>query len=122
MKKYLLLLFVCVFLMSCSDDSTSDLQEDDMEMPDDNSDGNTTKLTYTQDIAPIISSNCLSCHGSPTRNGAPSSYNTFQLVSSAASRMDGRMNNANNPMPASGLIFQGDRDKFKQWISDGKLE
>lgn len=144
MKKLLLFLFVSLFIISCSSDSESDLQEDDTEMTDegngddsgdngtddgsgddsgnDGTDGSTAKLTYTADIAPIISSNCLNCHGATTRNGAPTSFNTFELVSSAATRMDSRMNNANNPMPASGLISQDLRDEFKQWITDGKLE
>lgn len=131
MKKLLLFLFVSLFIVSCSSDSESDLQEDDTTMTDEengddsgnnDTNGSTTKLTYTANIAPIISSNCLNCHGATRANGAPTSFNTFQLVSSAATRMDNRMNNANNPMPAAGLISQDLRDQFKQWITDGKLE
>lgn len=147
MKKLLLLCFLCVFVVSCSDDGDTDIEDDTTEMNDStnddtandnsNNDGgsnddnqntggdntdNTTKLTYTQDIAPIISSNCFNCHGSPTRNGAPFSLTTYSAVNTRASSMDSRMNNASNPMPTSGLISQDLRDRFKQWIADGKLE
>ncbi|MGY6649189.1 hypothetical protein [Wenyingzhuangia sp. IMCC45574] len=115
MKNFLLILFLSVFMLSCSNDSESDLVDNTP------SDG-TTKLTYTNDIAPIISSSCLNCHGATPSNGAPSSYHTYQLVKDGATRMDTRMNNASSPMPVAGLLPQATRDKFKQWITDGKLE
>ncbi len=124
MKKLLLLVLLSGFFIACSSDSSDDLQDNDTTMENSSKEETptTVKLTYTKDIAVIIKDNCLACHGSPTQNGAPSSFTSFTAVNSAALRMQNRMNSETNPMPKSGLLAKDVRAKFDQWITDGKLE
>lgn len=98
------------------DENGDDTEDDDTEE---------TLITYSANVATIISTNCLECHGAQTENGAPNSLHTYQLLSDAAEIVDYRMNSENNNMPPDsrgGLIAQADRDIIKQWIVDGLLE
>ena len=80
--------------------------------------------TYNDDIAPIIMSNCLNCHGATPSNGAPSSFNTYNLVKTGvqSGNILNRINNTTNPMPPNGLMSQSNRDIIQQWLDDGLLE
>jgi len=122
MKKTLILSFIALLSINCSNDSESDISETPVGNDVIEEGGETPKLTYTNDIATIVNNNCLECHGATPRNGAPTSFNTFDLVESAASSMNSRMNNSSRPMPTSGLLPLSTREKFTQWITDGKLE
>ncbi|MGY5352369.1 hypothetical protein ACXGQW_07380 [Wenyingzhuangia sp. IMCC45533] len=135
MKKFALILFVSLALANCSDDSTSDIDNssvtsntennadvDTDSSSDDNTNQQQTRLTYTNNIKTIIDNNCLECHSSPVRNGAPFSLTTFNQVSNRAGRMQVRMNSVSNPMPQRGLIASDLRAMFDQWITDGKLQ
>lgn len=75
MKKNLLFpVFVAtIFLISCTNDSTSDLLED-IEI---------TNVTYTTNIKSIIDNNCISCHATVPINYAPMSLTTYENVKEA---------------------------------------
>ena len=116
--KFKHLIFVTItslFIMNCSSSSGDDLSE----TPDPNP---STKITYDANIKSIISGNCTSCHGSPTSNGAPTSYTTYTQVKNAVNLIISRINNASNPMPQAGLMPQANRDLIQQWKDDGLLE
>ena len=69
-----------------------------------------------------MSGNCTSCHGSPTSNGAPTSYTTYNQVRNDVDKIISRINNASNPMPQNGLMPLATRQLIQQWKDDGLLE
>ncbi len=83
-----------------------------------------SNITYDGNVESIIASNCLGCHGNPTSNGAPSSFNTYSLVKTGvqSGNILNRINNTTNPMPPNGLMSQSNRDIIQQWLDDGLLE
>lgn len=118
-----ILLLSAVLVSSCTNDSESDLLiVDDTEGTDNGGDGENGDdvITFTADIQPIISSNCLGCHSSPPRNGAPFPLVTFDQVSA---RSGGIFNAVDaGTMPPSGRIPQALVDLIDQWIQDGLVE
>lgn len=107
---------ILALLFNCSSSSGDDLNNDPDPDPD------PTAVTYNNTVQSIISGNCLNCHGSPTANGAPTSYTTFTQVKNGIDGIINRINNASNPMPQSGLMSQENRDLIQQWKDDGLLE
>jgi uncharacterized membrane protein len=110
---------IVIMLFNCSSSS------DDEPTPNPNPNPNPTgKITYNGNIKSVMSANCTSCHGSPTTNSAPMSLTTYSQVKSAVETrgLINRINNANNPMPQSGLMTQTNRDLIQQWVDDGLLE
>ena len=117
MKKYLTLL-LCVGLVtfySCGDD--------DMETCE------TSNLTYTNDIAPIINASCGSaaCHGSDTMTSFP--MGNYEEASFAVTfgRIVGAINHEEGflPMPypeGAAKLDQCNIDKITAWINDGAPE
>lgn len=104
-------------IASCSNDSESDL----LELPGDNPD-NGDLVTYTTNVKAIIDGNCLGCHSSPPRNGAPFALTTFSQVSARANSILTAMSRANGTpavMPPSGRLPQATIDVIDQWIQDG---
>lgn len=116
MKKYIILLAFSFILLSCTNASHEDLHDHEEENP------NPTTITYTDDIASIMSSNCTSCHGNPPTQNAPFSLTTYNQVQSRINSIISRINNASNPMPTTGLMPQATRDLIQQWKDDGLLE
>lgn len=104
-----------LFFFNCSNSSYDDLTEGTPGTP-------TAKITYEANVKAIISSNCLSCHGSPTSNGAPTSYTTYTQVKNSIDIILSRINNTSSPMPQSGLMAQSLRDVIQKWKDDGLLE
>ena len=82
----------------------------------------TAKITYNANVKSIIDGNCISCHGSPTSNGAPMSLTTYTQVKNNINAIITRINSSTNPMPQSGLMPQASRDLIQQWKDDGLLE
>lgn len=91
------------------------------------SDINSRTITYSVDIAPVISNNCLSCH-----NSTPVSPATQPLTN--ATEVQNLYNAANDPkslgiiarlsgtsytMPPDGSLGNCDIEKMKKWQSDG---
>ena len=110
----ILFAMIIVLSYSCSSDS------EDTLMP-----LSQNKITYTQNVKPIIDSNCIVCHNNPPVNGAPFSLLTYGDVSSRASQVltaISRQNGEARAMPPSGRLSQSTIDIIDQWISDGLLE
>lgn len=111
--KNLIYVFAITALMyNCSSSSNDDLDPD----PD------PTTVTYNNTVKAIINGNCGSCHGNPTSNGAPISYNTYNLVKGDINDIISRINSTSNPMPPTGLMAPSLRDDIQQWKDDGLLE
>jgi len=114
-----ILSFAFLFLLSCSNDSESDLidpQNDENEF-----------VTYNDNIRSVISSNCLSCHSNPPVNGAPFPLTTYTqvktrtengLLLTAISKQTGEV----RAMPPTGRLPQATIDLVEQWVADGLLE
>ena len=130
LKFFLPLVLLLVF--SCTNDSESDLLDPIPESVEEIGDNESTDnesiddaITFSADIQPIIARNCLGCHSSPPRNGAPFSLVSFQQVSSrsaAVLRTVSLQTGQPNAMPPSGRIPQASIDLIDQWIEDGLIE
>ncbi|WPR71047.1 c-type cytochrome [Flavobacterium sp. NG2] len=124
MKKYhLIAITIYTFLnLSCSNNSESDLTTEPNPTP------TPTTITYTNTINAIISTNCISCHGVPTTNGASISLNTYTKVKNAVSN-DQLIERISKAQGESGLMpYNGTRlpqatiDKVVSWKNDGFKE
>ncbi|WP_053002639.1 c-type cytochrome [Kordia jejudonensis] len=80
-------------------------------------------VTYDDDVAPIIASNCIGCHSGPNAN-AGLDLSNYANVRGAAEQgnLVNRINNGSNPMPPSGILPPETRQIIDQWIADGYLE
>jgi hypothetical protein len=65
-----LLLLPLLILTSCSNESSSDLEDFPL----------VENVTYTNNVKPIIDNNCLGCHRDPPENSAPMPLNTYERV------------------------------------------
>jgi len=106
---FLLVLVQC--FVCCSDGNN--------EIPD----PNTATIDYTTSINSIMSSNCISCHGIPTSNGAPMPLTTYTEVKNAVTSkgLIGRINSNSNPMPPTGIMTLNNRTLFERWQDGGFL-
>ncbi|BDS15309.1 hypothetical protein [Aureispira anguillae] len=77
-------------------------------------------VTYSSDIQNIMYNYCTSCHQG-TAPSANLDLSTYQNVRNATLQgtLVQRVNDANNPMPASGLIAASDRKKIDDWVQAG---
>ncbi|AEM71648.1 hypothetical protein Murru_2613 [Allomuricauda ruestringensis DSM 13258] len=112
--------FAFLFLLSCSNDSESDLTGPQT--------GNENEfVTYNDNIKAVISNNCLSCHSSPPTNGAPFSLTTYTQVKNRAENGSllaaiSKQTGEAGAMPPTGRMPQATIDLVEQWIADGLLE
>ncbi|WP_313804676.1 hypothetical protein [Flavobacterium sp.] len=104
-------------LISCASDSDSDLYNSILK--DD--------ITYTADVKPIITENCIMCHSQPPQNGAPISLTTYEQVKYAVeergliSRISS--NDAGFWMPFGGnRLPQNKIDLITEWSTTGLTE
>ena len=82
-----------------------------------------TVVTYVQDVSPIVSNNCLSCHQTSQPN-AGLNLETYQLMREATENGNvlNRINNPSNPMPSSGLMAPELRAIIQTWADNGFIE
>lgn len=114
----------CLFILtsflvvSCSNDSESDLVDTDIPQ---------TTITYTSNIQSILNSNCTGCHSDPTKNGAPFPLTNYDQV--LVRMQSGQLLNAiskqageSRAMPPSGRLPQTTINLVEQWVEDGLEE
>jgi hypothetical protein len=106
-----------LFLTSCTSTSPDDLTEEI---------ASGTVVKYDIQVAPIIQSQCLSCHNGPNANGGLRLENFTQVRESAqnGSLIDRITRSAGDPqvMPLSGRMPQATINIILQWQTDGFLE
>ncbi|MGK0252923.1 MAG: putative membrane protein [Mariniflexile sp.] len=122
LKNLIFVFLMVILLFNCSGGGDDDPNEPN---PNPNPNPNPTgKITYNGNVKSIINSNCTSCHGNPPTNSAPMSLTTYTEVRNAVNNrgLITRINNANNPMPQTGLMSQNNRDLIQKWVDDGLLE
>lgn len=73
-RKISILSLILVFA-GCTNDSTDDLLAE--PIPEG------TIITYSANVAAIISTNCLMCHSNPPENGAPMPLTSYEFVKQA---------------------------------------
>jgi mono/diheme cytochrome c family protein len=80
------------------------------------------------EVDQIITKNCVGCHGSPLRSGAPMALlNHADFVTQSRSKPDqkvgdlvsARMQDSSAPMPPSGLLAQSDQEVIANWAKAG---
>jgi hypothetical protein len=83
----------------------------------------TTNVTYSGTIAPVMSSYCTTCHGGSVPSGGISltNYSAVQTVASSGLLMNALTGNGVPVMPLSGTLPACDLSKFKIWIRNGML-
>ncbi|GAA4281137.1 hypothetical protein [Gaetbulibacter aestuarii] len=121
----ILLAFIIVLFYNCSGDSApaEDTNTNNPSNPSPNPDpAPTTKVTYTADIAGIMSGNCTSCHSDPPTQGAPQSLTSYTQVKNYVDLIIARVNSSTNPMPPTGQMPEDTRSLIQKWKDDGLLE
>ncbi len=93
--KNILLTFVMISFLSCSENSTDDLIEN-----------NNSAITYNSQVKNIIQNNCLFCHTSPPINGAPMQLTSYNDVKNAILTR-GLIDRISRPQGASGMMPSG---------------
>jgi len=82
----------------------------------------TVPVKYNPDVKTIMTNNCITCHGGPAA-AAGLDLTTYNNVSSSImGTLLNRVNDAQNPMPPSGLMPPVDRQKLQKWLNDGLPE
>ena len=90
----------------------------------------TTNVTYSADIWPVISDNCVSCHsgGAPSGNISLENYDQIKAQAVIPAGQPGSLYGAishdpgNSAMPKSGAkLSECSIAKIKKWIDDGAL-
>ena len=110
--KFLPVIFISVVLFnSCYYDSEEELYKFSKTGCD------TTNVTYTLTIAPIIQSSCVGCHSGASPSGNLSLQNYNEIVSAVNSKsLYTRITSTSNPMPSAGLMDECNIKKIKIWI------
>lgn len=118
-KNFLALMSLASILTACTNDNSDTLMEDIPSM---------VQATYAQNVKSIIDNNCIVCHATVPRNGAPMSLVTYDQVKNAVqnrgllNRIS--LNNGNSLlMPQGGpRLPQATIDIVVKWNQDGLLE
>lgn len=117
----------CLFLFqSCAYDSEDDLIAlDGNEEEEVIGDPVEAGITYENTIKAIVGSNCISCHSSPPRNGAPFALVNFSQVSGRANGVlnaISRQSGSPGAMPPAGRLPQNSINQFQEWLDNGTPE
>ncbi|SHG72338.1 Cytochrome C oxidase, cbb3-type, subunit III [Flavobacterium fluvii] len=117
-----LVISVLFLLVSCSNDSESDLMNNPTPTP------NPSTITYINTIKSIMDSNCISCHGTTPSGGAPMSLTTYQNVKDAVMNRGlidriSRAQGAAGMMPYNGTrLPQSTINQVIDWKNNGFAE
>ena len=110
------LILTATFLVSCSNDSTSDLI-DTTPLPE--------KVNFAENVKAIIDNNCTSCHGATPIPGTDLSLSNYDQVRNAVLNR-GLINRISLPEGNSSLMPQGGPrlpeatiNVIKKWQEDG---
>jgi mono/diheme cytochrome c family protein len=82
----------------------------------------TSTVSYSQAIVPILQSNCLGCHSGATPSGDINleTYTNVMIKVNDGSLLNAvKYNNINSPMPPSGKMNNCNINKIAAWINQG---
>ena len=111
---------VLLFIFSaCSDDNEEDLQPQQSQQCD------TSAVTYSGTVAPILAANCYSCHRASIAEGGVILDNYAGVKEKASTgHLIGAITHAPgfSPMPQGGpKLSTCDIEKIKKWVDAGAL-
>jgi cytochrome c5 len=119
MNRYSLFIvaILVIFFASCYYDNVEALY------PSLTSTCDTTNVTYSGTIAPILSSNCTSCHsgGAPSGSITLTSYANVQTLAASGALMNALKGTGVPAMPPSGSISACKINQVQIWIRKGML-
>lgn len=78
----------------------------------------TTGISFSQDIMPIINANCISCHVQGGQQES-SPFTSYQEIKNYSSAMMERVNGVGGIMPPSGPISECNQSKIEAWVKAG---
>jgi len=125
MKNLLILLILAVFVAGCYYDNEEELY------PNGSGECDTTNVTFSGTIFPLINSNCTSCHSgsAPQGNILLEDYTTISAAAAIPAGQPGSLYGAishdpgNSPMPKNGTQLSDCKIKqVKVWIDAGRPE
>ena len=108
-RKLIFITTTALILLSCSNDSESDLAGTPIET-----------ITYNGTVRTIITENCIVCHAQPPQNGAPMSLLTYDDLKNAVLNR-GLIDRISSFDPGFSMPFGGPRlpqskiDQIKAW-------
>lgn len=128
MKNIIAVLFFTLFLSACYYDNIGELHPEAGLTPD--CDPDTTSVTYTKDIKPLLLNNCGSdnngCHnaGNTTSLVSLSTYDDVSAVVSTGQLIGSITHDPNyKPMPNAGDKLSDCKiNKVKAWINQGLIQ
>jgi hypothetical protein len=119
MKQYFLPVFIIfvIIIASCYYDNEEALY------PSLSSSCDTTNVTYSGTLVPILSNNCTGCHsgGAPSGSVSLTSYSDVQTVASSELLMNALNGSGVPAMPPSGSLSACGISQFRIWIRNGML-
>jgi hypothetical protein len=106
-----------VLIVSCYYDSEEALY------PSLNSSCDTTNVTFTATIVPILNGNCTSCHSGSVPSGGIllTSYSVVQPYVANGTLMNALTGTGVPKMPPSGALTDCRINQFRIWIKNGSL-
>jgi len=114
--KSFIIIGIVIFMQSCYYDNIEDLYP---QLPE----CDTTNVTYSNSVWPIINANCTSCHGggAPAGNIRLENYNDISSAANNGSLLGTiRHEDGWSPMPkGGGKLNNCDIAKFETWVNQG---
>lgn len=115
--KYLKLFFFLAFISSSC--SKSNTQSPSSNIPP----VINNKITYDQNIKPIMSRSCTGCHSGASASAGLLLETYIQVKNSTQNgNLIDRINDISNPMPQSGLMPLADREIIQIWADSNYIE
>jgi uncharacterized membrane protein len=80
----------------------------------------TTNVSFSADVQPVINANCVSCHapGGQQESTPLTNYNEIKTYADNG-KLVGRTQNSSLPMPPTGLMTQCNQDIIEAWVNAG---
>lgn len=115
-KVVVAVIFLSVALQACYYDNEQDLYPVQAEC-------DTTNVSYSQDVWPIISSNCTSCHsgGAPSGNVYLDNYDNIVVAADNGSLLGAiKHESGYSPMPkGGGMLSDCNISIIETWVNEG---
>lgn len=80
----------------------------------------TTAISYSADIKPLIEANCTVCHSpSGVQSATPVDNHADLKILADNGKLVDRTNDAGSPMPQTGLLPECERNMIRAWVNAG---
>jgi len=116
MKNTFLIILLAFIASSCYNDKRENLNPQ-LPASDNTSTCDTTAVTYTKDIQPILNSSCTGCHGS----GSQYPLNTYAAAKAENDKSITKTANGSMPQGSSPLS-DCKVNKFRAWKNQGYIQ